>query len=74
MKKQAMSFSLKGSWNDKATLSIPCPECGYKTKQLISKLQKTKSFVCGECGKTVIIEGDDLAALEEFKKSILQFK
>jgi transcription elongation factor Elf1 len=53
---------------------MPCPKCGHKTKQLISKLQKTKSFVCGGCGKTVIIEGDGLAALEELKKSILKFK
>jgi len=69
-----MSFSLKGSWDDKATLSIPCPECGHKTEELISKLQKTKSLVCGECGKTIIIEGDGLAALEELKKAILKFK
>lgn len=69
-----MSFSLKGSWNDKATLLIPCPECGHKTKELISKLQKTKSLVCGGCRKTIILDGDGLAALEELKKSILKFK
>lgn len=68
-----MSF-IKGSWNDKATLPIPCPECGHKTEELISKLQKTKSLTCAGCGKSIVITGNALAELEALKKTIEGFK
>jgi DNA-directed RNA polymerase subunit RPC12/RpoP len=68
-----MSF-IKGSWNDKATLPIKCPECSHTTHELISKLQDTKSCVCAGCGKNIIITGDGLTALETLKKSTTGLK
>ena len=68
-----MAF-IKGTWNDNATLPIPCPECGHKTEALISKLQETKSLVCGGCGKTIVITGDALAGLAALQKTIEGFK
>ena len=68
-----MSF-IKGTWNDKATLPIKCPECGHATDELISKLQDTGQCVCAGCGKTIVITGDGLAALKALKETITKFK
>lgn len=65
---------IKGSWNDKATLPIKCPECGHTTNELIAKLQRDKSCICAGCKKIISITGDGLAALEALKKTITGFK
>lgn len=68
-----MSF-IKGSWNDKATLPIPCPKCGHKTDELIAKLQEAKRCTCAGCGTIIEITGNALAELEGLKKIINGFK
>ncbi|MDP1991030.1 MAG: YnfU family zinc-binding protein [Syntrophales bacterium] len=68
-----MSF-IKGSWNDKATLPMKCPECGHTTDELFSKLQESKSCICAGCGKSIVITGDGLADLEKLQKIIEGFK
>jgi len=68
-----MSYMVNGTGNGKATLSIPCPKCGYTTVELITNLQKNKFFACAGCGKKIVITGNGLAALEAIKKSFLGF-
>ncbi len=69
-----MSF-IKGSWNDKATLPIKCPECGHTTDELITKLaDANKPRICAACGKSFVINGDELATLNALKKIVEGFK
>jgi hypothetical protein len=37
-------------------VSIPCPTCGKRTEQTISRLKCHPSYVCVFCGKTILID------------------
>jgi DNA-directed RNA polymerase subunit RPC12/RpoP len=68
------SLSIKGTWNDKATLPIKCPECGHTADELITKLQDARQCVCAGCGKTIVFTGNGLDTLKAFKETITKFK
>lgn len=42
----------KGIFDD-AEIEIPCPKCGYKTKQTIGRLRDQAQFECVGCGTTI---------------------
>jgi len=68
------SLSIKGRWNDKATLPIKCPECGHRNDELITKLQRARERVCAGCGKTIAITGNGLDTLKALEESITKLK
>jgi DNA-directed RNA polymerase subunit RPC12/RpoP len=43
--------------DDDAEVEIVCPNCGYRTRRLASRLRRTTPVVCAQCG-TVVVEGD----------------
>ena len=43
-------------------LMIPCGQCGHKTKQKISRLQKNPKLTCPRCGVVTDLNADQLRA------------
>lgn len=58
--------------NPNATVPIPCPKCGHKQNELVSRLRQNPQITCGGCGVTIAINGEQLdmlmKAFEGFKR------
>jgi DNA-directed RNA polymerase subunit RPC12/RpoP len=39
-----------------AKIDIPCPKCGYKTKQTIGGFQRDPKIACPGCGGVIAID------------------
>jgi predicted RNA-binding Zn-ribbon protein involved in translation (DUF1610 family) len=42
---------------DDAEVEIICPNCGYRTQRMASRLRRTTPVVCAQCGM-VVVEGN----------------
>lgn len=53
---------MKFEINRLAQLPIACPKCGHQQSELVSRLRDNPEVVCGGCGITIAINGDQLDA------------
>lgn len=52
-------------------IDIPCPHCGHKAKEAISRLKRDPHLTCGACGKGYDVEASSLRdALKSVDKSL----
>jgi hypothetical protein len=59
---------------DNQTISIPCPECGHKTRKSIRWIRAHDEFTC-QCGVVIRLERDKLlAGLEKAEGAIANLK
>lgn len=56
--------------NQSATLPIPCPKCGHKQNELVSRLRSNPQVTCASCGQVTAIDGNQLDA---FVKTLESF-
>lgn len=43
--------------HDDAEVEIVCPNCGYRTPRMASRLRRATPVVCAQCG-AVVVESD----------------
>lgn len=46
--------------NKSASISIPCPKCGHKQNQLVSRLRQDPKVPCPQCGTVIAVDGKEL--------------
>ena len=52
---------------DKATLDLPCPNCGNRTEKEIEWLKQNTEFTCPSCNSVVSLNSDQFR--EELRKA-----
>lgn len=56
---------------DKATLNIPCPQCGKEFKKTIAHLRLQKHVRCPSCRHTIPVDHTDIARrLQKLEKPL----
>ena len=58
-----------------APISVPCPKCGQKSKQKISRLKTSPKLTCPACGAIFHVEAKQFrAGLEKVEKALADFR
>lgn len=60
---------------DSATISVPCPSCGYKSEKSIGWLKSNDHLRCAGCGKDIALDADELrSGLKSVEDSLADIK
>lgn len=60
---------MKFKLNPSASLPIPCPHCGKKSDQLVSRLRQNPEIACVSCGNAFTVDGKELEQLVKVLES-----
>lgn len=52
---------------ERATIGIPCPQCGTKTPKTVAWMKANKEYTCS-CGRVIHLEADEFLSLLSLEK------
>ena len=58
-----------------ASIPVPCPKCGEKSQQKVSRLKTSPKLTCGACGVSFAVDAKQLpAGIEKANKALSDFR